>query len=205
VVITIEDEGSSLPNKDLDLLFTKFYTKSSADTGLGLFISKKLIEIIGGNISVENRSLDVGIKFIIDIPISYDNPFYGSKDIATINKHILLINDFSKDVTIIKEKIIQLGYTFDYYEDPLDAIDHFLPKKYFLVFLGIDIKGLDGFELFNELKKRDSMIKGYFLTSNKINREAIDEFFSKDILDQFIYKPISSDIIENIIIKEMKG
>ncbi len=206
VVVTVEDERSEISSKDLNLLFTKFYAKSSGGTGLGLFISKKLIEIVGGNISVENRCHDLGIKFIIDLPKSYDIPFYESKDSTTFsNNHILLISDFSKDVTMIKEKIIQLGYTFDYFEDPLDAIDHFLPKKYFLVFLGIDIKGLDGFDLFNELKKRDNLIKGYFIASNKINREAIDEFFRKDILDQFIYKPLSPHIIENIIKKEIKN
>jgi DNA-binding LytR/AlgR family response regulator len=72
-----------------------------------------------------------------------------------------------------------------------------------LVFLGIDIGGFDGFDLYDELKKRDNDIKGYFITSNKINKDAIDVFFDKGIqYDQFIYKPLLLDSIVKIIKKE---
>jgi len=53
------------------------------------------------------------------------------------------------------------------------------------------------------LKKRDNDIKGYFITSNKINKDAIDVFFDKGIqYDQFIYKPLLLDSIVKIIKKE---
>ena len=42
------------------------------------------------------------------------------------------------------------------------------------------------FDLYDELKKRDNVIKGYFMTSNKINQDAIDEFFNKDMLNSNI-------------------
>ncbi len=75
-----------------------------------------------------------------------------------------------------------------------------------MVFLGINIKGLDGFDLYDELKKRDGDIKGYFMTSNKINKDAIDEFFNKDILyDQFLHKPLSLDSIVKIIKNEFNN
>jgi len=71
-----------------------------------------------------------------------------------------------------------------------------------LVFLGVDIGGLDGFDLYDELKKRDNAIKGYFMTSNKINQDAIGELFDKDMIaSNFINKPISVDSILNIIKK----
>ncbi len=60
-----------------------------------------------------------------------------------------------------------------------------------------------GLILYDELKKRDNDIKGYFITSNKINKDAIDVFFDKGIqYDQFIYKPILLDSIVKIIKKE---
>ncbi len=85
-------------------------------------------------------------------------------------------------------------------------MESFIPFKYSLVFLGIDVGGIDGFDLYDELKKRDNGIKGYFMTSNKINKDAIDEVFNKDILnDQFLYKPISLDSIVKIIKKEFNN
>ena len=44
-----------------------------------------------------------------------------------------------------------------------NAMEYFVPGKYSLVFLGVDIGGLDGFDLYDELKKRDNTIKGYFM------------------------------------------
>ncbi len=69
VTITIEDEGHLMQIKDLNQLFTKFFTKSIGGTGLGLFISKKLFDIHGGTIDIKNRSPDIGLEFIIDLPL----------------------------------------------------------------------------------------------------------------------------------------
>jgi signal transduction histidine kinase len=202
VTITIEDEGHLMQIKDLHQLFTKFFTKSIGGTGLGLYISKKLFEIHGGNIDIKNRSPDIGLKFIVEIPIS--NHKLSSQTIEnTLCSRILFIDEPYGNLHLIKNRIKDLGYEMDYYEDPLNAIEYFIPGKYCLVFLGIDIRGFDGFDLYDELKKRDNDIKGYFITSNKINKDAIDVFFDKGIqYDQFIYKPLLSDSIVKIIKNE---
>ncbi len=208
VDITIEDEGPGIQEKDLDQLFTKFFTKTSGGTGLGLYISKKLFELQGGNIDVKNRSPGLGLKFVAQIPISthrYET-FSQSIENNSDNNKILFIDDFSENLHLIKNKIQELGYDIDYYEDPLNAMEYFVPGQYSLVFLGIDIGGLDGFDLYDEFKKRDSGIKGYFMTSNKINKDAIDEFFNKDKMnDRFLYKPISLNSIVKIIKKEFNN
>jgi two-component system aerobic respiration control sensor histidine kinase ArcB len=202
VTIIVEDEGPGIQEKEFDQLFTKFYTKTSGGTGLGLFISKKLFEIHGGNIIVKNRSPDLGLKFIVKIPLTSCDPFPQSIENNSKTNKILFIDDFTENLNIIKNKIQDLGYNIDYYEDPLDAMEHFVPGKYSLVFLGVDIGGLDGFDLYDELKKRDNAIKGYFMTSNKINQDAIEELFDKDMVaSNFIYKPISVDSVLNIVKK----
>lgn len=203
VTITIEDEGHLMQIKDLNQLFTKFFTKSIGGTGLGLFISKKLFDIHGGTIDIKNRSPDIGLEFIIDLPISNHKPSSRPVGNTLYNNRILLIDESSENLHLIKNRIQELGYDLDYYEDPLNATEHFVSGKYSLVFLGIDIGGFDGFDLYDELKKRDNDIKGYFITSNKINKDAIDVFFDKGIqYDQFIYKPILLDSIVKIIKKE---
>ena len=202
VTIIVEDEGPGIPEKDFDQLFTKFYTKASGGTGLGLFISKKLFEIHGGNIIVKNRSPDLGSTFIIKIPLTSSDTFPLSTENNPESNKILFIDDFAENLNSIKNKIQDLGYEMDYYEDPLNAMEYFVPGKYSLVFLGVDIGGLDGFDLYDELKKRDNAIKGYFMTSNKINQDAIEELFDKDMItSNFINKPITVDSILNIVKK----
>jgi two-component system, OmpR family, aerobic respiration control sensor histidine kinase ArcB len=206
VTITIEDEGPGVQEKDLDQIFKKFFTKTSGGTGLGLFISKKLFELHGGSIDIKNRSPDLGLKIIVKIPICIHKLSSQSLENISNNNKILFIDDFSENFYLLKNKIQDLGYEIDYYDNPLNAMESFIPFKYSLVFLGIDVGGIDGFDLYDELKKRDNGIKGYFMTSNKINKDAIDEVFNKDILnDQFLYKPISLDSIINIIKKEFNN
>ncbi|MGN6615341.1 MAG: hybrid sensor histidine kinase/response regulator [Candidatus Nitrosocosmicus sp.] len=201
VTITVEDEGPGMDEKDLDHIFTKFFTKNSGGTGLGLYISKKLIELHGGSIDVKNRSPDLGLKFVVKIPLSTTNDLFNQ---YVENKpeiiRILFIDSFSENLNLVKNKIQTLGYKVDYYTDPLDAMEHFIPGKYVFIFLGIDIGGIDGFDLYDELKKRDNDIKGYFMTSNKINLDAMEEIFSKDMMtSNFLHKPVSMDSVLKII------
>jgi len=49
-------------------LFSKFVTKSDKGTGLGLFISKSIIDAHGGMIWAENNANGIGSKFTFSIP-----------------------------------------------------------------------------------------------------------------------------------------
>lgn len=201
--ILIEDEGPGITDEDPDRVFTKFYPNSGG-AGLGLFISKKIIEIHGGSITVENRVDDIGAKFLIKIPTKgIDLPFQSAKN-ESVDKNLklLIIDDFSDDLMLIRESIANMGYQVDYFEDPYNAIESFAPGKYSLVFLGINVKGLDGFDLYDDIKKRDKKIKGYFMSSSKINKEAM-ELLNKNLLyDHFIFKPLSVDSFVRILQNE---
>ena len=75
------------------------------------------------------------------------------------NLKLLIIDDFSDDWVLIKESIYNLGYELDYFEDPYNAIENFAPGKYSLVFLGINVKGLDGFDLYDDINNGDVWFK----------------------------------------------
>jgi two-component system, OmpR family, sensor histidine kinase VicK len=69
IIISIIDTGSGI-NKDIfTKLFSKFATKSSQGTGLGLFISKSIIEAHGGKIWAKNNK-DRGSTFMFTLPIT---------------------------------------------------------------------------------------------------------------------------------------
>ena len=58
-LVSVKDTGSGIDPEIMPMLFTKFVAKSNAGTGLGLFISKSIIEAHGGNIwALNNYSLD---------------------------------------------------------------------------------------------------------------------------------------------------
>jgi signal transduction histidine kinase len=56
VVVSIEDTGSGIDSEIFPKLFSKFVTNSDAGTGLGLFISKNIVEAHGGKMWAENNN-----------------------------------------------------------------------------------------------------------------------------------------------------
>jgi len=70
VKVTIQDTGVGITQELMPNLFSKFVTSSYNGTGLGLFISKGIIEAHGGRIWAENNSNGVGASFSFSLPIS---------------------------------------------------------------------------------------------------------------------------------------
>ncbi|MFL6491313.1 MAG: ATP-binding protein [Nitrososphaera sp.] len=69
VVIRMKDTGVGISSEIYPKLFTKFATKSYQGTGLGLYISKSIIEAHGGKICAENNSDGRGATFTFTLPI----------------------------------------------------------------------------------------------------------------------------------------
>ncbi|HEU4482279.1 MAG TPA: ATP-binding protein [Nitrososphaeraceae archaeon] len=69
IMVSIKDSGTGIDPEILSQLFTKFATKSEQGTGLGLFISKNIIEAHGGIMRGENNSESNGSTFYFTLPI----------------------------------------------------------------------------------------------------------------------------------------
>jgi signal transduction histidine kinase len=69
-VISVKDTGQGIDPEILPKLFTKFATKSQTGTGLGLFISKSIVESYGGKIWAENNKDTKGATFSFSLPMS---------------------------------------------------------------------------------------------------------------------------------------
>jgi two-component system sensor histidine kinase VicK len=70
VIVRIQDTGQGIDNDMISRLFTKFATKSTKGTGLGLFICKGIIEAHGGHIWAENNKDGKGATFAFTLPIN---------------------------------------------------------------------------------------------------------------------------------------
>jgi signal transduction histidine kinase len=69
IVVSVKDTGAGIDSEILPKLFTKFASKSFAGTGLGLYISKSIVEAHGGKIWAENNSNGTGAIFSFSLPI----------------------------------------------------------------------------------------------------------------------------------------
>ena len=68
-IIRVKDTGSGIDPEIYPRLFSKFASKSFQGTGLGLFISKSIVEAHGGKIWVENNKNENGVTFIFTLPL----------------------------------------------------------------------------------------------------------------------------------------
>jgi two-component system sensor histidine kinase VicK len=69
VIVSIKDTGTGIDPEIVPRLFTKFATKSVTGTGLGLFISKSIIEAHGGKMWGENNTDGKGATFAFSLPL----------------------------------------------------------------------------------------------------------------------------------------
>ncbi len=71
VIISVKDTGTGIDPDILPRLFTKFATKSESrtGTGLGLFISKSIVEAHGGRMWAENNGHEKGATFTFSLPL----------------------------------------------------------------------------------------------------------------------------------------
>ncbi|MFZ0512614.1 MAG: HAMP domain-containing sensor histidine kinase [Candidatus Nitrosopolaris sp.] len=74
IIINIKDTGTGIDPKIIPRLFTKFSTKSKEGTGLGLYISKNIIEAHNGRIFAQNNSNgEKGSTFSFSLPLMNQN------------------------------------------------------------------------------------------------------------------------------------
>jgi two-component system, OmpR family, sensor histidine kinase VicK len=69
ILISIKDSGAGIDQEILPILFSKFVSKSFSGTGLGLFISRNIIEAHGGKIWAENNLDGKGARFSFSLPL----------------------------------------------------------------------------------------------------------------------------------------
>ena len=125
------------------------------------------------------------------------NDSHKNESIATPpkdKKRILVVDD-EPDLTRAYSIALEYnGFKVDTFNDSEEVLSNFKPDYYDLVILDIKMPKMDGFELYDELKKKDSDAKICFLTASELYYE---EFRKKEYhaLDKnlFIRKPIDNE------------
>jgi CheY-like chemotaxis protein len=110
-------------------------------------------------------------------------------------KRRILVVDNEKDITITLQVGLEGGdFDVDTFTDPSLALKSFKPNFYDLVLINIIMPNLDGFELYERLKKIDPDMKACFLTASEmyygVHRGVEHCALNEDV---FLQKPISTD------------
>jgi DNA-binding response OmpR family regulator len=91
--------------------------------------------------------------------------------------------------TVLKKVFEQSGFNADSYDDPISALENFKAGSCDLLLLDIKMPEMDGFQLYQEMKKIDSNVKVCFLTASEMYYERFrKEQFSAIDKDLFVRK-----------------
>src|SRR5918997_2730846 len=109
-------------------------------------------------------------------------------------KKILVVDD-EPDLTLLCSLALEYyGFKVETFTDPQKALSNYKPSYYDLVILDITMPKMDGFQLYDEIKKKDQKAKVCFLTASELYYE---EFRKKEYnaIDKnlFIRKPIGNE------------
>jgi CheY-like chemotaxis protein len=115
-------------------------------------------------------------------------------------KNILIVDDEPDVCTVLKQVLEQYGFSADSYDDPILALENFKTGLYELLLLDIKMPEMNGFLLYQEMKKIDNKIKVCFLTASEMYYEEFrkEEFCGLD-KDLFLRKPIRNEDLFNEI------
>jgi DNA-binding response OmpR family regulator len=114
-------------------------------------------------------------------------------------KRIAVVDD-EPDITIILKKALEHhDFAVDTFNDPQAALATFKPSYYDLVIIDIRMPRINGFDLYRELKKRDSGVRVCFLTAFEIYYEEFRKLFPTIDVKAFIRKPVSISNLVNQI------
>ena len=161
IEITVADTGLGIKAEDIPKLFQAFtqlesvYTKGFEGTGLGLALTRQLVELHGGRIWVES-TFGVGSRFIFTVPLAQattNEPADGRPDIAPGSGNtILLIENDPLTQTSLKYALQGKGYRVLRANNGIDGIEMARRDSPDLIVLDLMMSGVNGFEVADRLQ-----------------------------------------------------
>ena len=214
------DTGIGIKKSDYDRLFKKFERLDQEQgniqgTGLGLTITKKLVDMLGGKISFESV-YQKGTAFTVVIEqeivdkekITDLNQYKAKKKTVDeyfdgSNYEILLVDDNLLNLKVAEKLLKKYNLKVTSVSSGLECINYTKNKKYDLIFLDHMMPEMDGIHTLYNLKKR---VSGFdtpvvVLTANAI--EGSKDMYLKEGFVDYLSKPINQVELDRILREQL--
>ncbi|MBU3918266.1 response regulator, partial [bacterium] len=215
VEVVVWDQGIGIPENHLEKIFDPFEqvkrSNQSKDigtgTGLGLTISRRLIELHQGTLTVTSK-MGEGSRFTIRLPgkIAVDEQLLED----TFVKNSTPSGDFLKGITILavednesNKQLIEAvlepsGCCLKFAASGEEAVQMVLEKEFDLILMDIQLPGIDGTEAMKQIRRnREKPIPIIALTAFAMNNDG--KRYLAAGFDDYVSKPINIDLLEEKI------
>ena len=218
----VADTGVGISEEQQSRIFKPFEqadfntTRQYGGTGLGLALTKRIVELMGGNISVSS-AVDEGSTFTFtvltqkldektEVHIPDKNQAEDSKAVDEFpGCHVLLAEDVEINREIVLALLEPTLLKIDCAKNGVEAVRMFRenPEKYDIVFMDIQMPEMDGFKATRSIrsmgKEKSKTIPIIAMTAN-VFKEDIDNCLKSGMNDH-IGKPLDFDAVLNILKK----
>ena len=217
MLIEITDSGIGITEEQMDNLFTSFQqadnriSRKFGGTGLGLVISKRIVEMMGGRIWVKSKpgkgsifSFTLKIKRVLSEKMEDIAEVKYFENVPCFEGHTILL---AEDVEINREILITVleptKLAVDCAENGITAVNMFAdnPKKYSMIFMDLQMPEMDGYEAAGKIRSLDipyaKKIPIIAISAN-VFREDVEKCFEVGMNDH-IGKPFEvSEVMEKL-------
>jgi PAS domain S-box-containing protein len=207
--LSVLDTGIGIHAEKIDELFAPFIqeeastTRKFGGTGLGLSICSEIVKKMNGNISVMSKKGD-GSIFTLILPLVVSNSELSNEDLAYSNVdklEVLVVEDNPLNQDVMRVIIKELGHALKIVGSGESAIEICKIADFDLIFMDIQMPGLDGFQTTKEIRKlykeksKSPLILG--LSANALKED--QKKAAESGMDDYYTKPVTLSKIRNSI------
>ena len=207
--IEVVDTGMGIPEDKIESIFEPFQQLSTRiynkGVGLGLPISKKIIDALGGKIKVES-TVGEGSRFILDFffPIAIDE-VQEEKTTTVISLKplvILLVEDDKISQLAVKTWLVGKGHDVIISENGKQAVDYLKKNKVDIILMDVHMPEMDGIQATKIIKEKSlSAAPIIGMTASVMSDERIRYIAAG--MDVLVEKPVSFENLVSIIKDEL--
>ena len=218
VQFSVRDTGIGIPSGKLEVIFNEFTqadastTRKHGGTGLGLALSKRLVELMGGSIKVESK-VDAGSVFSFAIPFKIDQSTDAGVQTQTesdasqtrsfekLGANVLVAEDNPVNQRVVSRMLEKLGCKSEAVGDGKSAVAKLADNKYDLILMDCQMPRLNGYEatrLIRTMPHDKSGIPIIALTANAMKGDkekclaaGMDDYIAKPIKLEALYGKVS--------------
>lgn len=174
LLIKVKDTGIGISAENIPLVFNEFSQVIDSKrndwqtgSGLGLNISKKLVDLHKGKIAVQS-TVGKGSVFTVELPYAIapeeeENLEQQSDQLINSERfkdmHILVVDDSEMNLLLIRMIFKKLGISFDTAQGGEDALAHIAKNSYDMVLTDIQMPQMDGVELTRRIRTNSDVKK----------------------------------------------
>ncbi|XGC81365.1 response regulator [Bdellovibrio bacteriovorus] len=216
LVFTVRDTGVGIPQEKIPVLFQPFtqidnsLSRKYEGTGLGLVLSRRLAQMLGGNVSLENSRVGEGSTFVVsiqleEIPQSISSaPVIKNKEALMLEgAKVLLVDDVEDNRILVQRLLTKRGATVTSASDGQEGLTKALSEDFDVILMDIQMPVMDGYEATRKLRASGYKKPIIALTAHamKDDRERCLEAGCSD----YLTKPVQLDELTRTILAHLKA